>query len=730
MTKRVGRRSPFPTNRPRGTYQPPYAPPPITYPYPPRNRSAEIITISLLVAAFMLLGLGGMLWVVQARLAFGPTPTPTPTSTVPGTALPDFGATRVAQDFLTQQAYQMALLGTTTPTPLDNALLPPVSANDLPIGTNTPSTVRLPGLNVPFEPTAPSAEAAATLAPDGEILPEETPTSNVVILPIVVDSSPLATPTPVVVAELPTALVEPTAIEAPTELPTELPTETPTPAPTATLPLETPTPTPTETLAPPSPTPTASPTPLGQPYGVTSLRAFIRDQATWLRLGPSNIYSATTSQLGANTEVRAIGRNASGEWLYVCCLDNQPYWVRQAYARPRDNQLQGGAPEGARADDVRWLPLQSAPPSLPALPVPLIPAPNDFPLYRYDRHGQGRVSVPGPPFSYDWPAEAQAGQGFGSPVIVAGSSVLAGSADNHLYSFDRLGGNQRWRYRLGDNPGQQITQAPMVYQGEIYIADNNRTAYLLEDHGNEAVEIWRVQLPQPVLSSFNIYSGTLFIATGEGNSHALLALNRDNGALLRSFPTNGPGLRYPVIGDQLVYAADQYVTALDVFDGEQVWVQSNFENIVAGPIYASPGPNALAELYVVADNRRIYALDANTGVELWNVDNRDPATSLAVNETMLFVAGSGYLRAYLRQNQDEVWSVSVNGQVLGGPLVDSNSVLVVTQFGSVQIFDVQTGSSIYGSIIPSPAGGAPALSGPWIFVPGADARLYALQGIE
>src|SRR5688572_13958362 len=116
MPKRVVRRSPLPPSRPRGFYSP-FAHPPTTYPCPPRNRSAEIITISLLVAAFMLLGLGTMLWVVQARLVFSVTPTPTATSRVPVTATPDFGATRVAQERMTQEAYRMALLGTTTPTP-------------------------------------------------------------------------------------------------------------------------------------------------------------------------------------------------------------------------------------------------------------------------------------------------------------------------------------------------------------------------------------------------------------------------------------------------------------------------------------------------------------------------------------------------------------------------------------------------------------------------------------
>ncbi len=111
--------------------------------------------------------------------------------------------------------------------------------------------------------------------------------------------------------------------------------------------------------------------------------------------------------------------------------------------------------------------------------------------------------------------------------------------------------------------------------------------------------LWRVGLAQPALTSFNIYSDTLFLATGEGENHTLLALDRDNGAERWKRETNGPGLRYPVIGDQLVYAADSFVAAYDVIQGELVWENRNVQNIIAGPVYGSPGTHSLAELYVI-----------------------------------------------------------------------------------------------------------------------------------
>jgi hypothetical protein len=119
----------------------------------PCFRAAEIITIAVLVAALVLLGLGGIFWMLDARLVLGPTPTPTPTSVPPVSPTPDIGATRVVEDFLTQQAYQAALLGTLTPPPPGAAttpglLLPEAGSSQEITGTPTMMSVVLPGISV------------------------------------------------------------------------------------------------------------------------------------------------------------------------------------------------------------------------------------------------------------------------------------------------------------------------------------------------------------------------------------------------------------------------------------------------------------------------------------------------------------------------------------------------------------------------------------------------------
>ncbi len=314
--------------------------------------------------------------------------------------------------------------------------------------------------------------------------------------------------------------------------------------------------------------------------------------------------------------------------------------------------------------------------------------------------------------------------------------MLVASADGHLYSFDRNNGSQRWRVNLNTT----VRQAPLVYQGEIFVAGDNSTLYAFEDRGNTAVQIWSTFYnPREAaavygvpITSYNIYSDTLFIAIKSATvevDHFLLMVDRDNGAILGTQYMQGPGMRYPTIGDQLVYIANSTIEGMDVINREEIWADSNVNNITAGPVYGSPGVLDLAELYVVDGSNRIICLDANNGTEIWNRANDEPATSLALNDTTLFVAGNGYLKAVSRQDYSILWRVPVAGQVLGGPLVDSGRVLVVTQSGTVQLFDAQTGAQLAGLPISAAAAAGPAVSGALIFVPGTDGQLYALEGI-
>ena len=166
-----------------------YPAPQLTPPPPSTNRTGFVITVSVLSAVLVLLGVALMWFAVQNGFAFAPTPTPTPTPRPAATPTPDVRATHVAEDMHTQVAFAATLVaGMTAGAPLP-ADLP--ANNQTAQAQVTGSIVQLPIVAAP-----------------GTALPAQTPVpvSTVVYMPNVGNPEP-PTATPLM---LPTPYVPPT----------------------------------------------------------------------------------------------------------------------------------------------------------------------------------------------------------------------------------------------------------------------------------------------------------------------------------------------------------------------------------------------------------------------------------------------------------------------------------------------------------------------------------------
>jgi outer membrane protein assembly factor BamB len=669
---------------------------------PPGNRTGFVITVSVLVALLVLLGIGLMWFVAQnGRLAFAPTPTPTATTRPPLTATPDVRATYVAEDMLTQVAFAATVVAGMTA----GAPLPP----DLPINDAT-AQAQATGGSVTLPIVVNPGENPGT---PQQVTP--LPVSTVVYMPNV-GNPPPPTPQPA----LPTPAFPTPAFPTPPLLTPAFPTPLlPTPvAPTAIFP----------TPLPPQPTPVpTTPLPIGG-----ELAANLRGADTAVRVGPSNTYTVTAN-LPAGTALRLRGRTAAGDWVYGCCIPNTAttFWVRRAYVTIAGNTLPAGAPADADPNSPSWLMVQAVDPALAPRPTPTGIPVGDFPLAHYDSQNSGRVpALPNAPLQQAWFNLQQAAQPFVSPVAVYGASVLASSADNQFYSLDLTGGSQRWRYDLQNT----TTLAPSVQDGVIYLAYGGRTLAALQDQGNNVGLIWQSELPQNATSPFTIWLDTLLIGAGEGSEARMMAIRRSNPAERREFGEPNGRVQQPAVGQETIFVGADRLWAIDAnllnVGQEVIWTSPDVFNVSAAPVYVTPGVMRLAELYVADSGGTVHAIDANTGVRFWTHAAGWQVTALAVNDTSVFVAGSnGALRAISRRDGSVQWNQAVGGVVMGGPLVTNSRVLAVTQGGGVFLIDAANGAILDAAqSVPAQVTGGPAVSGMQVLLPASNNSVYALRG--
>jgi outer membrane protein assembly factor BamB len=629
-----------------------------------RYRNRSTFAAISLIALLLLL-FAGTHWYLEQGWVLRATPTATPTPrNLPLTPTVDFRATQIAEDLSLQRSYDFVALGLNTPTPEP---------------TPTPTITPTPTPTVPVPPT-------------------ETPTTQTtVVISIPSVGGGGAVPTQVSIISTPTD-------GAATISPVETPTPTIESSPTATQ------------------TPTATWTPIIVEQEDVLLQAFAVRSAP-VRTGPSSVYSQTAT-IPDQQRVVLRGRDVSGEWVYLCCEQNIEGWTLQANLQLRDNQLPPSAPSNGTPNDVRWL-LEKQSTAIASTPIPAktpIPA-GDFPLYRRNAAGHAQVNLtllgalrPA------WPQPAQASRALSSPVIVVGANVIVASEDLELYSFDKNTGNQRWRRRFD----QVIRHAIAVQHPFIYVVDSGGNLFSLIDQGNAIETLWQIRLPSPPKSAPNLSGNFLFIA---GQDNVLYAINRADGSTAWSIPPSGGNLQYPTVGNQLIYVGNNSLQALDIYNkGVVVWDRSDiFASVSAPPIYSQPGVLALAEVYAAASSGNIYALDANTGRNIWEYSSGERADMMALDRSNLYATGSGFIKAIARNNGVVLWRYPVSDRIVGGPIVGEGRLFFVTESGTVQVLDAFQGTLLSGSNIASRVAAQPAASEGQIFVPGSDGVLYALR---
>lgn len=652
------------------------------------KRAAVILQFVLLFLMMALSALIGVIWFGGERLLFPPTPTPTATQSVGLAPTADFRATLIAEDVATQVAY--------------NTLAAELGLSPLATPTKLPATIPV---------LVPEATSGGEATPVTSVTPTPDAGSgggNTAHIPVASNGgSILPTPTPVAFSEVPTPL----------------PSDTPT-LPPAVLPSETP------TLAPPTPTFTPTPT-----FFVPSQKAIIVvTPAATLRAGPSNLYGATDT-MATGLTVNLIGRDETGEWVLVCCVNNAPRWLRQAYAPPKDNQLQPGAPPGSNPNDVRWLKVEVAPPTTVPILTPTVIPDNSFPHFRRDRSNTGRVpKLPTWPLTPVWPNPNRPDRAMVSAIMVANDKVLVGNADNHLYALGMGEGNQQWRYDVR----APLLFGPVVQDNYIYFIDNQQRTWALQDLGNQAFFVWQKAILTTPLTTFYLNNNRLFVIGRDGaGTEYLYAIDRGTGDTNTNSNSTYQGLGemapYLGIGNQLLYISDPSLKALDVNDLSRIWQRDDIQNLMAPPVYVLNGPNLLAELYVVDNSNagiRLHALNASTGQTIWVTVIGREVSGLAVGDSAVFVTGDNYLRAIPRQGGNPtLWEVPTAGRVVGGPLVDSTQVLLVSVTGMIQGFSI-SGQPLGNQPVPNGASviGAPAVAGPYLFIPVDGPVIYAFRG--
>ncbi len=268
-----------------------------------------------------------------------------------------------------------------------------------------------------------------------------------------------------------------------------------------------------------------------------------------------------------------------------------------------------------------------------------------------------------------------------------------------------------------------VLPEPIIVDGIIYALDGAfRLSAVDETTGKQ---LWRKELPTSKdmsMSSIGLASdGTkLYIANGNGMIYATgldgnIQWEHNTNAILRSAPTVANGLLYVLSGNNELFV-------LKTSDGSQAW---HYGNIATDTNLFGMGQPAVANNVVVVpfSSGEIIAFDAQSGMILWadtllshrtfnqiNDLSHVIASPVIENETVYLIGNAQKTGAFDLKSGAMKFIQNIGGQ--NTPIVNGNSIFMVTTRNAIVALDKENGSLIWETELTSKESKGIAWKGP------------------
>jgi len=335
-----------------------------------------------------------------------------------------------------------------------------------------------------------------------------------------------------------------------------------------------------------------------------------------------------------------------------------------------------------------------------------------------------------------------------SSPTVAGDTVYAGSGDGRLYAIDRASGAERWRFDAGSPVDSSAAVA-----GGLVVFQSRDGAIRAVDRSTGAPR-WRVQTGPDLpwewghegwdyfVSSPAIVDARVYVGAGDGRLYCLdLATGQEawrfeTGGRIRSSPAVAGDRVYVGSADGSLYAVDRGTGAERWrFDAEGKALSSAEFGYDRKTFQSSPAVEDGA-VYIGSRDGRMYAVDADTGKEIWNVPSGPTwaISSPGVRDGVVFSGRSDqrYVHAVRAESGEEIWKIQTGSFVFSSPAIAGDTVYVGVGVGdgSLLALDAATGATRWSYRTGAGIFSTPAVAGRSVYVGSDDGRVYAFESAD
>lgn len=240
-----------------------------------------------------------------------------------------------------------------------------------------------------------------------------------------------------------------------------------------------------------------------------------------------------------------------------------------------------------------------------------------------------------------WQKSMASSASLGSPLYADGVLYVS-SQNGRLYAFDAETGQENWSAAVGQLPGSIAIAGDL-----IYVNDLNQTTN---------------------------------------------AFHRKTGARLWSVPIEGSGWGAPLVVDETVFVvSERGAYAFEALTGSTIWKVESGEHkgFIGSPSYADG-------ILCFGQGENFFALDGNTGEELWKHDGETWFYGSAISDGRVFAGNDdGQVHAYDLRTGEELWHTETKGEGWSAPVIANGIVYVGNIDQHLYTFDAESGEELW-----------------------------------
>jgi len=318
---------------------------------------------------------------------------------------------------------------------------------------------------------------------------------------------------------------------------------------------------------------------------------------------------------------------------------------------------------------------------------------------------------------------------FGSPAIADGV-VFIGSEDQNVYALDAATGRKIWAF----DTHKYIETTPTVVNGRVFIGTAAGTRYTSSEVGalyalnaSTGALLWFHQTDSWMRSSPTFADGKILASFNNGDFYAF---NETTGVTIWAVPTGMEIASTAAVDGNKVFIGssnnstwDGVVYALDAMNGAYIWnfstggfIYQDSPTVVDGRVYIG------CEAGLSVGAGRFYALDENTGTELWSYPIWVGSTP-AVADGKVFIGGSSKLLALDALTGAYIWSYEMTGDD-SSPAVADGKVFIGSLDGTVLALDEATGSELWSYRTGDTIASSPSVANGMLYIGSYDHYVY------